>query len=68
MDLTIKNRYPLYMYHKKEAEPVRVDSRGEEVELTNKGWSSSYIHKEYPKWINGELITSAKEDKTKVRK
>lgn len=71
MDLTIKNRYPLYMYHKKKAEPVRVDSRGEEVELANKGWSSSYIFKEYPKWVNGEIVnapTKKESEKTKVVK
>ena len=54
-------RYPFYMYHKDEDEPRRVDDHEQEVALENKGWITRYIHKDYPKWVNGVIVKSKEE-------
>jgi len=54
-------RFPFYMYHKDENEPQRVDDNAQVVDLENKGWVSHYIHKEYPKWVDGKVVKSKKE-------
>jgi len=53
--------YPKYVYHPDHNEPRRVDSKPEEQELGTKGWTASYIHKEYPKWIGDKLVQSKEE-------
>jgi len=58
---TAKARYPFYMYHHDEDEPRRVDDTAQEVALENKGWVIHYIHKEYPKWVNGVTVKSKEE-------
>lgn len=50
--------YPRYMYHRNHDKPVRVDSKAEQTDRKNVGWTTGYIHKEYPKWVNGELVRS----------
>lgn len=55
--------YPRYMYHKDENEPKVVMSRAEETELSTKGWITTYIHKEYPKMVDGKIVNSQEEEK-----
>ena len=54
--------FPKYMYHRDHDEPVRVDSKAEQTDMTNKGWVISYLHKEYPKWIGDKLVRSRAEE------
>jgi len=62
MELKAKaKRYPFYMYHTDEDEPRRVDDTAQEVALENKGWVIRYIHKDYPKWVNGVILKSKEE-------
>ena len=63
MNLNIPARYPLYMYHKEHNEPKLVNSNAEEVDMVNKGWSAAYIHKDYPKWVKGQIVQSKAEEK-----
>ena len=49
-------RYPFYMYHTDHDEPRRVDEHDQEVALENKGWVTHYIHKDYPKMVNGVIV------------
>lgn len=53
--------YPRYMYHPEKADPLRVDSAAQEKEMYSKGWVAHYIHKEYPKWINGVIYQTEEE-------
>jgi len=54
-------KFPIYMYHKAYDEPRRVDNNSEKVDLENQGWTSAYIHKSYPKWVNGVIVRNKKE-------
>ena len=54
--------YPRYVYHADHNEPIRVDSKAEETNLLNQGWTTRYLHKEYPKWVNGKVVQSKKEE------
>lgn len=57
------SQYPKYMYHREYDEPRRVDTKEQENDLKNKGWVSRYLHKEYPKWVNGILCKTAEQEK-----
>jgi hypothetical protein len=54
--------YPKYLYHPDFNEPRRVDSNAEEAEWGTKGWTSRYLHKEYPKWIGDKIVQSKAEE------
>jgi len=54
-----KSPYPRYLYHKDYNEPIRVDSAEDEAPLLNQGWVAKYLHKEYPKWVNGIIVQDA---------
>lgn len=54
-------KFPIYMYHKSYDEPRRADNNSEKVDLENQGWTSAYIHKPYPKWVNGVIIRNQRE-------
>ena len=56
-----KSPYPRYVYHKDYNEPIRVDSLEDETPLLNQGWVTRYLHKEYPKWVNGVIVQDAEE-------
>ena len=56
------NPYPRYVYHADHNEPIRVDNKAEETNLLNQGWTTRYLHKEYPKWINGKIVHSKEEE------
>jgi hypothetical protein len=61
--------YPRSMYHRDHDKPKVVNSRAEEVEASTKGWITSYIFKEYPKWVDGKLVQSrADEDRILMAK
>jgi hypothetical protein len=62
MDLSKPNPYPRYMYYRDSDAPVRVDSKDEENNLLTKGWTTRYIHKEYPKWVGGRIVNSPEEE------
>ena len=57
------NDYPRYVYHREYDEPRRVDNREQENELVNKGWSKSYLYKEFPKYVNGIIVKTPEEEK-----
>lgn len=54
--------YPRCMYHKDHNEPKTVTSKAEEIELSTKGWITTYIHKEYPKMVEGKIVKSPEEE------
>lgn len=54
--------YPKYLYHSDFNEPKIVNSQVEEAELGTKGWVSTYLHKAYPKWVNGKIVKSKEEE------
>ena len=54
--------YPRYVYHADHNEPIRVDSKAEETNLLNQGWTTRYLHKEYPKWVNDKVVQSKEEE------
>ena len=54
--------YPKYMYHVDHSEPVRVDSKAEQTDMENKGWTAARLFKEYPKWVGGKLVQSRAEE------
>ena len=54
--------YPKYMYHVDHNEPIRVDSKAEQVSMENKGWTTARLFKEYPKWVEGKLVQSQAEE------
>ena len=54
--------YPRYVYHADHNEPIRVDSKAEETNLLNQGWTTRYLHKEYPKLVNGKTVYSKEEE------
>ena len=53
--------FPRYLHHK-DYEPKRVDNEEDEKHWINKGWRKQYIYKSYPKWVNGVIINSKKEE------
>jgi len=55
--------YPVYLYYKDKTNPIRVDTKAKEVEMTNLGWTVRYQHKEYPKWIDGKIVKTEAEEK-----
>lgn len=59
-------KYPLYMYHKDENEPLRVDNKDEERQLSEKGYVDHYIHKDYPKWVKGAIVKNKKEHEERL--
>jgi hypothetical protein len=50
-----KEKFPFYMYHKDYDEPKRVDNKDEKRALEDRGWQKRYIHKSYPKYVNGKI-------------
>lgn len=54
--------FPKYMNHVDHNEPVRVDSKAEQVDMQNKGWTTARIFKEYPKWVGDKLVRSKAEE------
>jgi len=54
--------YPRYLYHRDYDEPKIVNSKAEEMELGTKGWVTSYIHKDYPKWVGDKIVQSKEEE------
>jgi hypothetical protein len=56
-----KRTYPAAMYHKNEQYPIMVDNRADEEALAAQGWTRAYIHKEYPKWVNGVIVKNKEE-------
>lgn len=54
--------FPKYMYHKDHNEPVRVDSKAEQTDKENLGWTTMRLFKEYPKWIGDKLVQSKAEE------
>lgn len=53
--------YPRYMYHHDHNEPVRVDSKAAQTDKENLGWTTRYLHKEYPKWVGDKIVQSKAE-------
>lgn len=53
--------YPKWMYHATEA-PRMVKNEADEETLLGQGWSSTYIHQDYPKWVDGKVIKSPEEE------
>lgn len=51
-----ERKFPYYMYHKDFDEPMRVDNKDEARQLAEKGYEDHYIHKDYPKWVNGKIV------------
>ena len=39
-----------------------VISKAEEAEFSNKGWIATYVHKEYPKMVDGKIVNSHAEE------
>lgn len=54
--------YPKYLYHRDHDEPVRVDSKAEQTDKENLGWTTMRLFKEYPKWIGDKLVQSKAEE------
>jgi len=54
--------YPKYMNHVDHDEPVRVDSKAEQVDMENKGWTTARIFKEYPKYVGDKIVHSKAEE------
>lgn len=54
--------YPKYLYHPDENEPKIVNSQVEEIELSTKGWVSTYLFKAYPKWVGNKIVKSKEEE------
>lgn len=54
-------KYPFYMYHKDFDEPLRVDNKDEERQLSEKGYIDHYIHKEFPKYYKGKIYKTKKD-------
>lgn len=55
-------KYPIYMNHAEYPEPQRVDNRDEQVMWQNRGWTTARIWREYPKFVNGIIVGSKKEE------
>lgn len=55
--------YPRYMYHRDHNEPVRVDSKAEQTDKENLGWTTARLYKEYPKWVGGKIVQSEVEER-----
>lgn len=55
--------YPIYLYHKEYDEPRIANNKAQQTELENKGWTTRYIKKHYPKWVGNILCKSEKEHK-----
>ena len=49
-----KTIYPISMYKANTDAPKRIKNLEEENAASADGWSTTYIHYEYPKWINLE--------------
>ena len=56
-----KQTFPVYVYHKDHDEPKRCDNKDELRALVDRGWQTRYIHKEYPKWVNGRIVKNKAE-------
>lgn len=56
-----KKKYPVYLYHRETDEPILVDNESDEEALVRKGWQRGYIHKEYPKWVDGFIVKNKAE-------
>lgn len=54
--------FPKYMYHRDHNEPIRVDSKAEQTDRENLGWTTARLFKEYPKWIGDKLVQSGVEE------
>ena len=62
-----KEKYPLYMYHKDYDEPKRVDNKDEKRALEDRGFTKRYIHKSYPKYVNGIVYNTKAEHEAAVK-
>ena len=56
------------MYHRDFDEPLRVDNKDEQRQLAEKGWEDHYIHKEYPKWVKGQIVKNKAEHEALLEK
>lgn len=54
--------YPRYLYHRDHDEPKIAMSKAEESELSTKGWLTTYVHKEYPKYVGDKIVNSQEEE------
>lgn len=54
--------YPKYMYHRDHNTPTRVDSKAEQTDLENQGWTTARLFKEYPKWVGDKIVQSRLEE------
>ena len=54
-------KYPAYMYHRNEQDPILITNKDDEQALANKGWTRAYLHKDYPKYVNGVIVKSKEE-------
>ena len=55
-NIMAETKYPHYMWHKNQDKPLLVANKDEERQLAEKGYQSRYIHKDYPKWVNGRIV------------
>lgn len=56
-----EKKFPVYLYHKNEQDPILINNKDDERALTEKGWQRGYIHKDYPKYVNGTIVNSKAE-------
>lgn len=56
-----REKYPFYMYHPDYDEPKRVDNKDEKKALEDRGWRKQYIHKSFPKYVNGVIYKTKAE-------
>ena len=54
--------FPKYMYHKDHNEPIRVDSKAEQTDKENLGWTTARLFKEFPKWVGDKIVHSKAEE------
>lgn len=57
------NKYPVYLYHKEYNDPRIANNKAQQTDLENKGWTTRYIYKEYPKMVNGVLCKTEEAEK-----
>ena len=66
-----KTVYPIYMYKANTEAPKIIANKEEENTAIADGWSTAYVHYEYPKWITLEdgstIIVRSEEEHTAIK-
>lgn len=60
--------FPRYMQHKDHSEPIRVDSKAEQTDKENQGWTTARLFKEFPKWVGDKIVHSKAEEERLLAK